>query len=83
MKQNENRLLVFCLALVLIMVGMQLEAMYPQIYKSKGHNFNQPGIDAFEITLDTNNVLYVWREIDGVAVEVANIENWCEPVESQ
>ena len=83
MKQNENRLLILCLALVLIMVGMQLEAMYPQIYKSKAYNFHDPGVDAFEITLDSNNALYIWREIDGVLVEVANLENFCEPVESQ
>ena len=56
-------------------------ALYPQIYKTKGYNFHDPGIDAFEISLDTNNVLYIWREIDGVAVEVATLENFCEPVE--
>ena len=57
-------------------------AMYPLIYKSKAYNFNDPGVDAFEITLDVNNVLYIWREIDGVAIEVANIENFCEPIEN-
>jgi len=67
---------IIILALLISNVAL---ALYPQIYKSKAHNFNQPGVDAFEITLDTNNVLYVWREIDGEAVEVATLENFCEP----
>ena len=67
--------------IILILCVSIAHAMYPVIYKSKGHNFNNPGVDAFEITLDTNNVLFIWREIDGQAVQVATIENWCEPVE--
>ena len=86
MKQNENRLLIFCLALVLIMVGMQIEAMYPQIYKDKGYNFKAPTpimTEAVEVTLDSNNALYIWLEQGDIAVEVVNLENFCEPVESQ
>ena len=64
--------------LVLLLCISAAYAYYPQIYKSKGYNFNDPGVDAFEITLDVNNVLYIWREIDGVVVEVAVIENFCE-----
>ena len=66
--------------ILLICMGMACAA-YPVLYKSKGYNFNDPGVDAFEITLDTNNVLYVWREIDGQAVNVATVENFCEPEE--
>ena len=69
------------LMIILLMLCTAAYALYPQIYKSKGHNFNDPGVDAFAITLDANNVLYVWREIDGVAIEVANLENFCEPVD--
>ena len=81
MNRNENRLLLFCVGLALIVVGMQIEAMYPQIYKDKAYNFNDPGVDAFEITLDSNNNLYIWRVIDGQLVEVANLENFCERVD--
>lgn len=65
------------LALVVSNVAL---ALYPQIYESKGYNFNDPGVDAFEISLDVNNVLYIWREIDGELHEVATLENFCEPV---
>jgi hypothetical protein len=58
-------------------------ALYPHIYKSKAYNFNDPGVDAFELTLDVNNVLYLWREINGALIEVANIENFCEPIEAE
>ena len=74
---------VIKILLVMLLCMATACALYPQIYKSKAYNLHKPGVDAFAITLDTNNVLYVWREIDGVAVEVANIENWCEPVVSQ
>ena len=65
------------LIVFLLCMGMAYAA-YPVIYKSKAFNFNDPGIDAFEITLDINNVLYVWREIDGQPVNVATVENFCE-----
>ena len=64
---------------VLILCASAACAAYPVIYKSKAYNFNDPGVDAFEITLDINNVLYLWREIDGQLVDVAVIENFCEP----
>jgi len=70
------RWLVICA----LMVSTLCLALYPQIYKSKAYNFHNPGVDAFEITLDSNNALYIWREIDGELVEVANLENFCEPV---
>ena len=52
----------------------------PDAYKSKAYNFGDPGVDAVEITLDANNVLYIWREVDGGLVDVAHINNFCEPV---
>ena len=82
--KRNDRLLFLCLGLALIVVGMQIEAMYPMIYKSKGFNFSAPTpivTEAVEVTLDVNNVLYVWLEQGGVAVEVVNVENWCEPEE--
>ena len=84
MNRNENRLLLFCVGLALIVVGMQLEAMYPQIYKDKGYNFKAPTpimTEAVEVTLDSNNALYIWLEQGSIAVEVVLLENFCEPVE--
>lgn len=52
---------------------------YPDTHKSRAYNFGDPGMDAIEITLDTNNVLYVWREINGQLVDVAQVNNFCEP----
>jgi hypothetical protein len=69
------------LIIILLVLCTTAYALYPQIYKSKAYNFNDPGVDAFAITLDSNNALYIWREIDGELFEVANLENFCEPVE--
>ena len=68
------------LILLLLCTGIAYAA-YPVIYKSKAYNFNNPNVDAFKITLDGNNVLYIWREIDGEVVEVAKVEQFCELAE--
>ena len=66
--------------LILIVCMGVAYAARPDTYKSKAYNFGDPGVDAVEITLDANNVLYVWRDVDGGLVDVAHINNFCEPV---
>ena len=67
-------------ALVLLLCTGVGCAARPDAHKSKAYNFGDPGVDAVEITLDANNVLYVWREVHGGLVDVAHINNFCEPV---
>ena len=64
--------------LILLLCMSAACAARPNMYKSKAYNFHDPGVDAFEITLDINNVLYIWREIDGQLVDVAQVNNFCE-----
>jgi len=65
--------------IVLILCMGVAYAARPGTHKSKAYNFGDPGVDAVEITLDVYNVLYIWREIDGQLVDVAKINNFCEP----
>ena len=62
---------------LLLCIGIAY-ASYPQIYVSKAYNFGNPGVDAFEITLDGSNILVIWREIEQELVYVASVDNFCE-----
>jgi len=66
--------------LILLLLTMSMAyAARPDTHKSKAYNFGDPGVDAIEITLDVYNVLYIWREVDGQLVDVAQVNNFCEP----
>ena len=66
------------LILLLLFMGMAYAAR-PDTYKSKAYNFGTAGVDAFEITLDGTNVMYIWREVNWELVEVGKVNNFCEP----